>query len=253
MTRKTVPGGSTPAGALDKYLSTIRKRFSVSHEEEALLTSEMAGDAYFSAGDVIVAEGEAIDFSSLLFEGMSYREKSTVDGNSQIVGLHIPGDFVDLHSYPLKKLDHSLIALTDCRLVTLPHERIDRLMHESPPLARILWFSTMADASIHREWILNLGSRRGSARIGHLFCEMYCRMTIVGLVKDDSFAFPLTQHQLGDALGFTQIHVNRILRELREANLAVFNNGRVTIKHFDRLAKHSGFEPDYLFVSRRTA
>lgn len=205
----------------------------------------------FSAGETIVEEGRSIRFSSLLFEGMSYREKSTECGSRQILGIQIPGDFVDLHSYPLNYLDHSLVALTDCKLVTLRHEEIDRLIETHPHLVRLLWFSTMIDASIHREWIRNLGARRGSARMAHLFCEIYERMKVVGLTDGASFAFPLTQVELGDVLGFTQIHVNRILKELREAGIAEFRSKTVQIIDYDRLAKHAGFDPDYLYLTRR--
>ena len=240
-----------PSKSVDKFIKNIRSRFDFSDEEKNLLVSRMDGEISFSAGETIVEQGQTITYSSLLFEGMSCREKSTESGSRQILGLQIPGDFVDLHSYPLEYLDHSLVALTDCKLVTLPHERIDDLIETHPRFARLLWFSTIGDASVHREWIQNLGARKGSARMAHLFCEMYARMKVVGLTDDGSFALPLTQGELGDALGFTQIHVNRVLKDLREAGLAEFRQKTVHIADHDRLAKHAGFDPNYLYLSRR--
>lgn len=211
----------------------------------------MDGEAHFHAGQTIVAEGETIDYSSLLFAGIACREKMSVDGERQITELQVPGDFIDLHSYPLERLDHSLTALTECKTVKLYHDDIDDLIDERPRFARILWFATMTDASIHREWIQYLGTRTGSRRMAHLFCEMHTRMDVVGLVEDGSFAFPLTQAELGEALGFTFVHVNRVLKELRDNGLAEFKDRRVHIESHERLAEFCGFDPAYLYLTRR--
>lgn len=243
--------GPAPEGSVDKFIKTIRKRFDFSKEEEDLLVSRMDGEVHFEAGQSIVAEGETIDYSSLLYAGIACREKVTVDGDRQITELQVPGDFIDLHSYPLERLDHSLTALTQCKIVRLYHDQIDALIDERPRFARILWFATMTDASIHREWIQNLGTRTGSERMAHLFSEMYCRMDVVGLVEEESFRFPLTQTELGEALGFTAVHVNRILQELRAEGLADFRERRVYIPDFERLKDFCGFDPGYLYLTRR--
>ena len=158
-----------PEGSVDKFIKTIKKRFDFSQEDEDLLVSRMDGEARFDAGETIVAEGETINYSSLLFAGIACREKIDSEGERQIAELQIPGDFIDLHSYPLERLDHTLTALTECKIVKLYHDDIDALIDKRPRFARILWFSTMTDASIHREWIQNLGTRSGLKRMGHLF------------------------------------------------------------------------------------
>ncbi|WP_082851337.1 Crp/Fnr family transcriptional regulator [Erythrobacter sp. HI0063] len=211
----------------------------------------MDGEARFDAGETIVPEGEKINYSSLLFAGIACREKINFEGERQIAELQIPGDFIDLHSYPLERLDHTLTALTECKIAKLYHDDIDALIDERPRFARILWFATMTDASIHREWIQNLGTRSGLKRMGHLFCEMYSRMDVVGLVENNSFAFPLTQAQLGEALGFTFVHVNRVVKQLRAAKLADHRDKRVYIEDFERLAEFCGFDPAYLYLTRR--
>lgn len=251
-TRRRAPEhGPAPEGSVEKFIQTIRKRFEFSLQEERELVSRMGGEATYRKGQSLVDQGDRIEYSSLLFEGFACREKIGVDGSRQIAELQVPGDFIDLHSYPLERLDHAITALTDCRIVKLYHHEIDDLIAGHPRFARLLWFSTIVDASIHREWILNLGSRKGSERMGHLFCEMYCRMEVVGLVTDGSFELPLTQRELGEALGFTPIHVNRTLKELRDRNLADFRSQKVTISDFEKLAQHSGFNPDYLYLTPR--
>lgn len=242
---------SAPQGVADKYVRTLRRRFHLSEKEEEALLSRMDGVLAFAAGETMVEQEEDIDYSSLLFEGFACREKIDTEGERQITELQIPGDFVDLHSYPLKRLDHTITALTDCKIVKLYHDQIDDLIAKHPRFGRLLWFSTMFDASIHREWITNLGSRPGSKRMAHLLCETYFRMEVVGLVEDDKFQLPLTQKDLGETLGFTPIHVNRMVRELRDLELADIRGGMVWVRDLAGLANHAGFDPAYLHLSPR--
>lgn len=164
----------------------------------------------------------------------------------------VPGDFVDLHSYPLERLDHSITALSPYRIIKLPHKHITELIEAQPRLARILWFVTMLDASIHREWIASLGTRTGARRLAHLFCKMFYRLRSVGLTDGTSYRFPVTQVELGEALGFTSIHTNRMLRELRESSLMTFGRKTVDIHDLEALKNVAAFDPGYLYLEHRT-
>lgn len=236
-----------------KFIASIRKRFVLSETESGLLKDAMKETAVFASGDYLVREGERPGYSSLILEGFACRYKDGPDGQRQIMEIQIPGDFVDLHSYPLEVLDHGISALSECRIVKFHHEDISQLIDESPRLARILWFSTMVDASIHREWIMNIGSRSGKARIAHLLCELYHRCDVVGLTSNKSYWLPLSQRQIGECLGFTQMHVNRMLKELREQGLVTFQSRRVLIHDWDGLRELAEFDPAYLYLTSRNA
>lgn len=236
---------------IEKLIASIEERYAFSEEEADLLRSRMTESAEFKAGELIVPEGKEIGYSSLLIEGFSCRASCSADGSRQIMEFDIPGDFVDLHSYPLEVLDHSIAALTDCRIVKLQHKDITAIIESSPRLARILWFATMVDASIHREWLVCLGSRKGAARVAHLFCEMFYRLRVVGLTQGTSYPFPITQTELAQALGFTHIHVNRVLRELRDRGLANFRDKTVEILDLKALEELADFDPAYLYLAPR--
>ena len=236
-----------------KFLASVRTRFALSETEAGLLKDAMCETAVFAPGEYLVREGERIHYSSLILEGFACRCKDSQDGERQIMEIQIPGDFVDLHSYPLEVLDHGICAMSECRIVKFMHADISRLIDESPRLARILWFATMVDASIHREWIMNIGSRSGKARIAHLFCELYSRCEVVGMTTDHTYWLPLNQTQIGECLGFTQMHVNRMLKELREKNLVTFQAQRVQIHDWNSLCKLAEFDPTYLYLTRREA
>jgi CRP-like cAMP-binding protein len=115
----------------------------------------------------------------------------------------------------------------------------------------MLWFSTLLDSAIQREKILSVGRRTALARIAHLICELYLRLDIVGLASGRSFALPLTQIDLADASGLTSVHVNRMLKQLRDEELATFRGGEVTIHDWDRLQQTAEFDPTYLYLERR--
>lgn len=237
---------------IDKLIATIRERFAFAEEEAELLRSKMTEVKFFDAGQIIVPEGKRISFSSLLVEGLSCRSKYLKDGSRQITQFNVAGDFVDLHSYPLEFLDHSITAISDCKMVKFAHRDISEIIKDNARIARILWFMTMVDASIHREWLVSLGARAGAKRIAHLLCEMYHRLRIVGLTDGTRFEFPVTQAELGEALGFSPVHTSRMLAELRERRLATLHHRMVEIENFKALEEMAEFDPGYLCLHERT-
>jgi CRP-like cAMP-binding protein len=133
----------------------------------------------------------------------------------------------------------------------VPHDALRSITESHPHLGRMLWFSTLMDASIHREKILSIGRRSALARIAHIFCELLVRLQIVGLADDKSFALPLTQADLADCTGLTSVHVNRMLKKLRDENMLTFRGARATIEDWERLQRVAEFDPTYLHLERR--
>jgi len=216
--------------------------------EAAALENCVSRIAEFGARRIIVRPQEPLSQCTLLIEGFIERYKDTPEGRRQILALHVPGDFVDLHSYPLKHLDHSVAALTQVRVALFPHAEIRALTSQSPTLAELLWRSTLVDAAINREWIVSVGARAAAVRIAHLFCEMYLRLDRIGMTDGLRFALPLTQIDLADATGLTAVHANRMLRQLRERGLVEFRQGAVEILDWPALRRFAEFDPAYLYL-----
>lgn len=118
-----------------------------------------------------------------------------------------------------------------------------------PLIARALWLAGLVDESALRAWTVSLGKRDAAERLAHLICELFVRLGIAGSDRTDGFDLPLTQEELGDALGLTPVHVNRVLRHLREAGLMSFKNRTVEIVDFPKLQKVAGFDPGYLHAA----
>jgi len=174
----------------------------------------------------IVREGEITPTCSILVDGFAYRQKLTGEGARQIVSLHIPGEPLDFQNVFLGCADHNVQALTGTTLLVIPRAAILRLVAARPGVAHAVLMNVLVEASIFREWIVNVGRRRGRTRIAHLLCEFATRMDAQGLETGTGYVLPMTQEQLGDATGLTAVHVNRMLKSL-EGDGLIERDGRL--------------------------
>jgi CRP-like cAMP-binding protein len=236
---------------IESLLLKLRARDEISAAEAEALLGAVAEEVEHPADRTFIREGQELDSSTLLVEGLVCRYKDLRDGSRQITALHMAGDFVDLHSFTLKRLDHNIMALTPCRVALFSHARLREITETLPHLTRMLWFSTTLDAAIQREWELSLGRRTALAKAAHLFCELRVRLGLVGLATETGYSLSLTQAELGECLGLTAVHVNRTLRELRERGLMEFRGRQVRISDPAGLARVAEFKEDYLYLDRR--
>lgn len=236
---------------IEAFLMKLRARDDVSAEEERALRAAIGDVQEIAPDKTIIRAGEEISASTLLLDGLLCRYKDLRDGSRQIMELHVPGDFADLHSFTLKKLDHNVMTLTRARIAFAPHEKLQQITRDHPHLTRLLWFSTNLDAAIHREWMLSLGRRSALSRMANFFCEMRVRLGLIGQATDEGYALDLTQVDLAECLGLTSVHINRTLKELRERELVEFRGGRVAIRDLAALQRLAEFDPAYLHLERK--
>jgi CRP-like cAMP-binding protein len=236
---------------IDKHLMKLRARDDISPEEEVAIRGAIKEVITVPADRVVVREGEPMSYSTILLSGIAARRKDLHDGRRQYTELHVAGDFTDLHSFTLKRLDHDIVALSDCSFAAVPHVHLKEITERHPHLARVLWFATNLDAAIHRAWEVSLGSRNAIGRMAHLFCEMYIRLELVGLTRASSYDLPVSQQELGEMLGMTPVHANRTLQQLRKQGILEFAGGLVTIHDVARLKHTAEFDPSYLYLERQ--
>lgn len=236
---------------IEAHLKKLRARDTISQEEEAAIRDMVAEVRKFPADTNVVRHGVDLTESLLLLDGWMARTKTFADGQQQIAELQFCGDFVDLHSFTLKRLDHNVMSLTPVQIGVVPHARINSLIERFPHLGRVYWMMTNIDAAIHREWTASLGRRTALVRMAHLFCEMFVRLELVGQTTGNSYQFPLTQHELAECLGLTAVHVNRTMQDLRKRNVIEVGRGRVTITDMAGLKALGEFDPEYLYLEKR--
>ena len=216
-------------------------------EEEKVELEDLLGDVRdIGHGTRLLTRGTECDYSTLLVDGFMLRTIDHGDERSA-VSFHVPGDFVDLHCFALKRLDHNLDFVGNAKIAQMKHSDIKRIMEERPHLARLFWFSTLLDAAMHRQWIRQLEKLTTIKRIAHIFAEIWRRMDMVALGYPDGFATPLRQADIADMCGASAIHTNRAISELRRQGLADFNRGEVRIADRRALETFAEFDADYLY------
>ena len=236
---------------IDAHLRKLRQRDEISAAEESAIRNAISEVKKVPADSTVIRRGEPLTNSQLLLDGWLARTKDLRSGQRQITELHVPGDFADLHSFTLKRLEHDVLSLTPCTLALVPHDNLRAITEKHPHLTRVYWFMTNLDGAIQREWTLSVGRRSALSSMANLFCELFVRLEIGGLTSGNSYAFPLTQDEIGSCLGLTGVHVNRTLQELRRRGLIEVERGRVTILDRPGLEAVAEFDPAYLYLERK--
>lgn len=206
-----------------------------------------------SAGGHIVRDGDTPEYCGLLLSGFAYRYKITGGGARQIISIHTASEFVDLQHAMLGVADTSVQALTEAEVAFIPKTAIQEAAMANPAVAKALWIDTLIDASIFREWVVNVGRRDSRARVAHILCEFSLRLEAAGLARNHRYELPMTQEQLADAVGLTSVHVNRVLRQLGEEELIHRDRRRIVILDWARLRDTGDFNERYLHHDGRAA
>jgi CRP-like cAMP-binding protein len=216
-------------------------------EREALLALPYTLKT-IEAHHYIVREGDKPTQSCVMISGLSYRHKVTANGARQILSIHMSGDIVDLQNSLLGIADHNVQILTASQVAFIPREAIVELAFERPAIGKALWYDTLVDGSIFREWIANVGRRDARTRLAHLLCEYALRLEAAGLGSHREWELPMTQEQLADCTGLTPVHVNRMLKSLANEGLIRRTRRSVTINDWKSLAAAADFDSSYLHL-----
>ena len=231
---------------LDRLIRKLGKRATLTETDEAALRGLPFETKAYDAGRYLVREGAQTQACMLLLSGFAYRHKLSAEGERQIVSVHVPGDFIDLQGALLDVSDHNVQLLTRSEIAMFPIRAILDIIDTRRFVARALWVETLVESSMHREWVLNVGRRPAPQRIGHLLCEIACRLEFVGLGTTGGYQLPMTQEQLADCTGLTSVHVNRTLKQL-DADGYIHRHKRfIEIPDWERLSEMSGFSALYL-------
>lgn len=244
---------TTSQAALSLFLRRVLLRSRLSEQEQRAILALPSRRVVLGPHRELIAPGETIGYACLLAEGLLARFDEMRDGGRAITALHIPGDMADLHSVVLPKAGWGIATLTASTVLQVPHGDLRVLAEDYPGIARAFWRDGSTDASIVAKWVANIGRKSARARIAHLLCEMGWRMAAAGLGTRERYALPVTQEQIGDAMGMTAVHANRVLRELREAGIGSLRGGVVEIGDLDGLIAVAEFDPAFLVLDEPTA
>ncbi|MGA8758819.1 MAG: Crp/Fnr family transcriptional regulator [Stellaceae bacterium] len=218
----------------------------LSSGEQDFLETLCAREERFRHGQNIFDEGAAPRSAFVVTRGMACRYRLLPDGRRQILSFLIPGDFSELHVFLLEAMDHSVGALMSTRIAAIERDIVVDIATNRPRLGAALWWCAMQEAAMARERIVALGRRNARGRVAYLLCELVWRQRAIQVVEDHTIRLPLTQTDLGDALGLTAVHINRVLQRFRQDRLIKLQQRRLTIADFARLQAIAGLTPAYL-------
>lgn len=200
----------------------------------------------FAVGVDMIHQGQQDQAAYVLASGWACSYKLLPSGTRQIVDFQIPGDFLGLRSVLFRTSDHNVEPITPVQASEISQRDLLAAFAETPRLATAVLWAASRDEAMVVEHLVDLGRRSATERMAHFLLELGGRLRIVGMADKSGFACPLSQYLLADAMGLSAVHVNRVLRELREEGLVTFQKGRVVFDDYDGLVEYADFDRAYL-------
>lgn len=234
-----------------KLLRKFQSRGTLSDADCAAIMALPYTLRIYEAPAYVLREGEPTKkHCSFVLSGFAFRQKLTVTGARQILSLHMAGDFLDLQHIFLHRADHSVQALSRLETADIDQQALQSLILDHPAVGRAMWVDALIEASIFREWVVNVGRRDARARVAHLLCEFAARLEASGIAEANGYSLPMTQEQLGDAVGLTSVHVNRTLKALAEDGLIHRDKRQLRFDDWARLRQVGDFSALYLHLDQ---
>ncbi|WP_424813174.1 Crp/Fnr family transcriptional regulator [Roseococcus sp. YIM B11640] len=224
-------------------------RFTDAEEEELL---RLVAERQIARGprEELVSQGKAPDRLYVVLQGWACHYKDLPNGRRQITAICLPGDLCLDRVSVLRRMSHSVGSLSAVTLGQLNPAALESLSATYPRISQALAWQSEVQASIQREWVVNLGQRGASERVAHLLCEIHLRLQLVDLAEESGCEMPLTQADLAETMGLSAVHVNRVLQELRNAGLIVLRGRSLLIPNLAALRETAMFDPGYLHAGR---
>jgi len=236
---------------LSKMIQKLKTRAQLGAEDCAAILALPCVLRSYEPTAYIVSEGaHPKSHCSFIVSGLAFRQKLAASGSRQIVSIHMTGDFLDLPSLFLNRVDHNVQALTPVQTAEIGRKALQDLVLSRPAIAKAMWVDALVDGSIFREWVLNVGRRDARGRVAHLLCEFALKMKAAGMPENGGYELPMTQKQLGDAVGLTSVHVNRTLRSLAEEGLIERDRRHLVFKDWDGMRAVGDFSALYLHLDQ---
>lgn len=181
------------------------------------------------AGADIIHPGQEDAELYTLYSGWAFRYKTLPDGRRQILNFLLPGDLVGLQASLLSAAEHGIEALTDVELCVFPRKRLWSVFERMPALAyEVAWLGSREESMVDDN-LTSVGQRNAGERLAALIISLHHRLDTLGMVTNESFAFPLSQQQLADALGLSLVHTSKTWSRLRREGLFALSGGRLTL------------------------
>lgn len=233
---------------LMRMVDKLAEHAKVSDEARAEILQMPYVARQFEPGSYPVREGALVDKCGILMTGLAVCQKTSGAGDRQIVSIKIAGDILGLQNLYLNTPDHNIQALTQCDIIIVASKVLKTASEAYPAVSHAITLMMLKESSMLRELLLNIGRRDALARVAHFLCEFAIRIDGPDKINNRSFELPMTQEQLGDALGLTAVHINRMLKILARDGLIARNGKTIRFIDWDRLQDIADFSTRHLHL-----
>lgn len=223
-----------------------RQRKLLGEDELALIEGMIEKVIEFGDGKYLVKREAPIENFHLLIEGFVLGTIES-EGRRYIVGINVPGDFLDLQGLLLNHLTFNLVSAGSIKVGSVPRERLRTVVRDRPNIARAMWIATLLDAAIHRRWIQILGQLDAPRLIAHHFAELHERLELIGHKIPRVLRTPFSQADLGDMCGVSTVHANRAVGKLRDLGVCEIRRGNLYTADWAELKRYACFDGRYLY------
>ncbi|NUT00516.1 MAG: Crp/Fnr family transcriptional regulator [Sphingomonas sp.] len=232
--------------AYGRFLARLTAHTKLSKEERQEILGLSGQVAELAAGADIFGPNTAVAHGILVTRGVITQFDEAKDGRRKATSLYVPGEMCGLQSIEYPATTLGLSAFTSCSVIYVPHDQLKRLVEDFPEIRRAFWREMAIEAAIQAKWTGNAVLKDALPRTAHFLCELGHRMEDSGAVGRSNFALKTNQTQLAQAIGLTVVHMNRVLRQLREAELISTDKRMIIVKDWGALADVADFDPSYL-------
>lgn len=209
------------------------------------------GELQVSPGTTVLMEGANAPQLYTVLRGMGLRSKTLGDGQRQVLNFALPGDFLGLQAAIMDEMNYSVEAVTPMRLCVFRRPDIWDLYKRFPRRAFDLTWLAAVEERFLGEALAALGQRTARERTAWALVRLYDRLRRLGLENgSEGVPFPFRQQDLADALGLSLVHTNKMLKKLRADGIAVWRNGKLEIKDFDRLCEIAQVDANEVAMTR---
>ncbi|WP_404712252.1 Crp/Fnr family transcriptional regulator [Sphingomonas sp. MMS24-J13] len=237
----------------NRFVDRLRGYSPLGTDDVTALIAATARPRTYPARRDLIREGDRPGPVFVILEGWAHRYKILPNGTRQVLAFLMPGDSCDLHIGLLAEMDHGIQTIGPALVATIDRAEMDTIMETRPAVARAMYVGQLIDEGTMRAWITSMGRRQSIERVAHLMCKLYARATNIGLASGTDLELPISQLLLADALGMTPVHINRVLRKLRESGAMTLNRGSLVISDPATLVRIAGFDENYLHRRIRKA
>ena len=232
--------------AIAKFLSRLQQIGDLDQDAIEVVQALPWSAISVKRGRDILSVGDRPDYVYVIESGWAARYSIRRDGSRRITGFMLPGDFCGIHAVTEEPMEHALAALSECSGARIAKHVVEEAVAASPAIGKALWRAKLMDEAILRVWLLY--SQDATQAVAHLLCELHARSEAIGEVQNGSFKMPLTQEHIGDAMGITAAHTNRVLKQLRIDGLVEILHREVSIPSIEKLRAACAFSPHYLHL-----